>query len=128
GNAPCDPSATTKVFRRHPGNALAHAVVDKHAAQIRELIAAMKRRDSIVDVSNIGHVGDVGDIHDSKALPTTAPPGMEEIAGPDGKPAKGAESKSRAETYASAKSEEGDVCRGPNRPVSGIDRPGPPCP
>src|SRR5437879_808604 len=129
--APCDPSAASKVFRRYAGDARTQPVVNEHAVKIRELIAGMQRRDSIVDVGDVGDVGDigdVGDVYDSKVIAKTAPPGMEEVARPCGQPTDGAESKPDPETHAFAESEEGDVSRRPNRLISRVNRTGPPSP
>jgi hypothetical protein len=54
--------------------------------KIGKLIAAMQRRDSIVEVVDICNV-DVGDVDDSKTVTITAPPRTEVVAWPDRKPA-----------------------------------------
>jgi hypothetical protein len=125
--APHGPRTTSEAFRRHAGNALAQAVVDEHAVKIGELITGMQGCDALMKVIDVGDV-DVRDIYDSKVLPETAPPGTEEVAGPDRKPTNRAESESDPEAHASAKSEEGDVCGRPNRTVRRVDRTRPPGP
>ena len=71
----------------------------------------MQRRDALTKAANA-----VEPYH-SETVAKTAPPWMEEVAGPESE-ASQTEPKPYAKTKASAKSEEGDVRRRPDRPIS----------
>src|SRR5580704_11747258 len=112
----------------HRTDPVAHVFVGHRAIDVRESVRTFPQR---IHAANV--VMNVCNIHNVNAVDSAAIPREKAIARPAGQPPNTSEAAAESEAQSkspasSAKSEEGNIRRRPDRVVSAIDRSGPPAP